>query len=291
MNLEVISYTYAWFPFFYLNYNFIFNYFRVKQIQHLSIKEPNNNPIIYCTSKILAKIVSSPQRQSAPPIHFNSSSYHLLDSLTLNSVHYFNPRSSDRFELSYYRTNNFTLCGQETITLINSYESLSSRILSLPLAFRSQVYTLHHLPFPLLFLFFFPRERNKGRIDRPPPLPHEFIPFISTKFIDSTRRFSLVIPRSSLVSGEKKWTLFLFDIWDSPRGYDRRGGGSRRRERRRGRDEYRGQRDNCRPTGWTLSLPPPIILWPTYRWDNNMRGPLVEKIREEEEEEVDGGGW
>lgn len=147
--------------------------------------------------------------------------------LTLNSVHYFNPRSSDRFELSYYRTNNFTLCGQETITLINSYESLSSRILSLPLAFRSQVYTLHHLPFPLLFLFFFPRERNKGRIDRPPPLPHEFIPFISTKFIDSTRRFSLVIPRSSLVSGEKKWTLFLFDIWDSPRGYDRRGGGSR----------------------------------------------------------------
>lgn len=39
------------------------------------------------------------------------------------------------------------------------------------------------------------------------------------QFIDSTRRFSLVIPRSSLVSGEKKWTLFLFDIWDSPRGY------------------------------------------------------------------------
>lgn len=50
--------------FFLFEDNFIFNYFRIKQIQHLSIKEPNNNPIIYCTSKILAKIVSSPQRQS-----------------------------------------------------------------------------------------------------------------------------------------------------------------------------------------------------------------------------------
>lgn len=99
--------------------------------------------------------------------------------------------------------NNFTLCGQETTTLTNSFFIVTDL---------SRLASVHSSSLPLASFPFFSRERNKG-------LPPRIYSIYFHQFIDSTRRFSLVIPRSSLVSREKKWTLFLFDIWDSPRGY------------------------------------------------------------------------
>lgn len=77
----------------------------------------------------------------------------------------------------------------------------------------SRLASVHSSSLPLApFPFFFREKETKAS-------PPRIYSIYFHQFIDSTRRFSLVIPRSSLVSGEKKWTLFLFDIWDSPRGY------------------------------------------------------------------------